>query len=364
MKINNTLKLIIAIVVSELAGIIGSVFTTPSIPMWYAGLVKPAFNPPSWVFGPVWTTLFALMGVSAWLVWKKLYSRFRGNDRENGNDKRIKIALGIFISQLVLNTLWSIIFFGLHSPGGAFIEIILLWLAILATIIAFAKISQPAAWLLVPYILWVSFASFLNYSIWQLNKNQEPNQEIVFCTQDAKLCPDGSYVSRTGPMCEFVPCPPPSPEATAGEAGGNDDLWNTITDDTAGITFQHPKRLLTEYISTVNWPPQVQVLNELFACTEAGLETDRVGLTERRSVDDRTYCVTKVTEGAAGSIYTQYTYAFPQEDQTVIFTFTLRSVQCGNYDDPQKTACENERTAFDLDSTVNQIARTLRFGGQ
>ena len=167
MKINNILrlrsgqafKLIIAIVVSELAGIIGSVFTTPAISSgWYATLARPALNPPAWVFGPVWTALYALMGIAAFLVWKK------GLERRD-----VKIALGIFIGQLVLNTLWSIIFFGLHSPGGAFVEIVLLWLAILATIIAFAKISRTAAWFLVPYIVWVSFAAYLNIMIWMLN---------------------------------------------------------------------------------------------------------------------------------------------------------------------------------------------------
>ncbi len=156
--INNTFKFIIAVVVSELAGIIGSVATVPAIEGWYAGIVKPAFNPPSWVFGPVWTTLFALMGIAAFLVWK------RGLDRRD-----VKIALSIFIAQLVLNTLWSIIFFGLQSPGGAMIEIILLWFAILATIITFAKISKSASWLLLPYIAWVSFAGFLNFTIWRLN---------------------------------------------------------------------------------------------------------------------------------------------------------------------------------------------------
>lgn len=156
---NNPIKLIIAIVVSELAGIIGSFFVTPSIAGWYSTLAKPALNPPNWVFGPVWTTLFALMGIAAFLVWKKGLNR-----------KDVRIALGIFIGQLVLNSLWSIIFFGLHSPLGAFIEIIFLWLAILVTIIAFTKISKPAAWFLVPYILWVSFASYLNYMIWMLNK--------------------------------------------------------------------------------------------------------------------------------------------------------------------------------------------------
>jgi len=158
MHINNFFKLVIAIAISELAGIIGSVFTAPSITGWYAGIIKPALNPPSWVFGPVWTTLFVLMGISAFLIWKK------GLDR-----KDVKIALGIFLGQLVLNTLWSIIFFGLHSPGGALVEIVFLWFAILATIITFFKISQPAAWLLVPYIFWVSFAMYLNYAIWSLN---------------------------------------------------------------------------------------------------------------------------------------------------------------------------------------------------
>lgn len=173
---SNTIKLIIAVVVSEAAGVIGSLFTTPAIQSgWYASLAKPALNPPAWVFGPVWTTLFALMGIAAFLVWRK------GLDR-----KDVKIALSIFLIQLVLNTLWSVIFFGLKSPGGAFVEIIFLWLAILATIIAFAKIFPPAggpavypvraffvsngAWLLlIPYILWVTFAMYLNYSIWVLN---------------------------------------------------------------------------------------------------------------------------------------------------------------------------------------------------
>jgi benzodiazapine receptor len=158
MKIQKPFKLIIAVVVCELAGIIGSFFTIPSIPTWYVGLAKPTLNPPAWVFGPVWTTLFALMGVGAFLVWKK------GLERRD-----VKIALGIFIGQLALNTLWPTIFFGLHSLGGALVEIIFLWLAILATMIAFYKTSKSATWLLIPYILWVSFAMYLNYAIWVLN---------------------------------------------------------------------------------------------------------------------------------------------------------------------------------------------------
>lgn len=158
MKLNNTLKLFIAIAGSESAGIIGSVFTAPAIAGWYAGLIKPTLNPPAWVFGPVWTTLYALMGIAAFLVWKK------GLDRKN-----VRIALCVFIGQLILNTFWSVLFFGLHRIDGALVEIIFLWLAIFATIIAFFKISKTAAWLLVPYLLWVSFAAYLNFALWTLN---------------------------------------------------------------------------------------------------------------------------------------------------------------------------------------------------
>ncbi len=184
MKTNDWLRLIIAIAISESAGIIGSIFTVPSISGWYAELVKPEFAPPNWVFGPVWTTLFALMGIAAFLIWKKkeeiaASSRALGTPR---NDRRINIALGIFAGQLALNILWSIIFFGLHNSGLAFINIIALWLAIAWAIIVFYKISPPsssawttegqgklAAYLLIPYIIWVSFAAYLNYSIWILN---------------------------------------------------------------------------------------------------------------------------------------------------------------------------------------------------
>lgn len=158
MRISNFFKLIIAIAVSEMAGVIGVFFTTPAIQSnWYAGIIKPAFNPPAGVFGPVWTTLYALIGISLFLIWR---------DERAANKN---IAYRFFIIQLILNAVWSIVFFYHHNIGGAFVEIVILWLAILATIIAFAKISKPAAWILVPYIFWVSFAGYLNYSIWVLN---------------------------------------------------------------------------------------------------------------------------------------------------------------------------------------------------
>lgn len=158
MKIKDYFRLAIAIAVSELAGIIGAIFTMPAIPTWYQTLTQPIVSPPAWIFAPVWTTLFALMGGAAFLIW-----------RPGQKNKNTKIALGLFGGQLLLNILWSFLFFGQHNPGAALIEIIILWLAILATIIAFFKISRAAGWLLVPYLLWVSFASYLNLAIWTLN---------------------------------------------------------------------------------------------------------------------------------------------------------------------------------------------------
>jgi translocator protein len=158
MKLNNPLKFIIAIAIPQLAGFIGSIFTTQSVSTWYTTLEKPVLNPPSWVFGPVWITLYFLMGLAVFLVWKKGFE-----------NKNVKVALIVFDIQLFLNVVWSILFFGLKRPGTALIEIICLWVTILVTIIMFAKVSRLAAWLLVPYILWVSFATYLNYSLWILN---------------------------------------------------------------------------------------------------------------------------------------------------------------------------------------------------
>jgi len=154
-----TLRLVIAILVCELAGVIGALFTRPSIQVWYAGLAKPSFNPPNWVFGPVWATLYALMGIAAWLIYEK---RAKGAD--------VRRLLGIFVAQLIVNVLWSIMFFGAHQILPAFVIIVALWVLIAAAIGLFAKISRPAALLLVPYILWVSFAAVLNASLYALNR--------------------------------------------------------------------------------------------------------------------------------------------------------------------------------------------------
>ena len=148
-------KLISSVLICQSAGIIGSFFTVSSVSTWYVTLHKPFFNPPAWVFGPVWITLYLLMGISLYLIWN--------------SKKKSKPAMVFFSVQLVLNSLWSILFFGLQNPLFAGIEIIILWIAILLTIVSFYKISRTAAYLLIPYILWVSFAAVLNFSIIYLN---------------------------------------------------------------------------------------------------------------------------------------------------------------------------------------------------
>ena len=151
-------KLTVSILVCQLAGFIGSFFTRPSIPAWYAMLKKPPFSPPNWLFAPVWISLYVMMGVSLFLVW-----------REGLHDRKVRAALGIFGVQLVLNTVWPMVFFGLRSPLVGLIEISVLWIAILLTILYFFRISRTAGFLLIPYILWVSFAAVLNFFIWTLN---------------------------------------------------------------------------------------------------------------------------------------------------------------------------------------------------
>jgi translocator protein len=124
---------------------------------WYAQLNKPSWNPPSWIFGPVWTLLYVMMGVAAWQVWKR------------GGFASQRRPLGLFLLQLALNAAWTPLFFGLRQPGIAFAEIVLLWVTLLATIISFHRVHKPAAGLLLPYLAWVTFASALNFTLWRLN---------------------------------------------------------------------------------------------------------------------------------------------------------------------------------------------------
>lgn len=152
------LKLGLAVIGVESVGILSSFFTISSIPTWYQALNKPFFNPPNWIFGPVWTILYILIGVSIFLVLEKA-----------SKNKRTFLS-SLFLVQLVLNFFWTFIFFGLHNPLLAFIEIIFLWISILVLILKFRKYSKTASIILIPYLLWVSFAALLNLSIFLLNK--------------------------------------------------------------------------------------------------------------------------------------------------------------------------------------------------
>lgn len=155
----NFFKLAASILICFLAAGIGTAFTASAVPTWYAALNKPFFSPPNYLFGPVWTVLYILMGFSLYIVWNK-----------GLKNKKVRSALYLFAIQLILNTVWSPVFFGAHSLLLAFIIILALWFYILKTIKAFAKIDKIASYLLYPYLAWVSFASILNFSVWLLNR--------------------------------------------------------------------------------------------------------------------------------------------------------------------------------------------------
>ena len=157
MERSDLIKLIVSVTCTVGLGSLGGLFTISEIPVWYAGLQKPSFNPPNWLFGPVWTMLYLLMGIAFYLIWKQPASPVKST------------ALLLFIIQFVLNFCWSFIFFKQHAIGMALIEIVLMWGMFFLTILWFGKISSLAAWLLVPYISWVSFATLLNTAIWKLN---------------------------------------------------------------------------------------------------------------------------------------------------------------------------------------------------
>ena len=156
----NYKKLIICLGLPQLAGLVGSIFTVSAIPAWYAGLQRPTFSPPNWVFGPAWILLYILMGISAYLIWSA---------HAKAPARQSKSSLILFWIHLFFNATWSIIFFGLQSPFWALLNIIIIWLFIIVLMIKFWKINKWATYLLIPYFLWVSFASILNYFIWYLN---------------------------------------------------------------------------------------------------------------------------------------------------------------------------------------------------
>ena len=154
---NKWIALAVFIGICFAAAACGAAFTRTALVEWYPMLRKPPWNPPDWIFGPVWTALYLMMAIAGWLIWL---------DR---NISAVGLALGFFLLQLILNASWTGIFFGMRNPGAAFIEIVALWIAIAATIFQFAQIRSAAAWMLIPYLAWVTFAATLNFTIWRLN---------------------------------------------------------------------------------------------------------------------------------------------------------------------------------------------------
>ncbi|MEO8234142.1 MAG: TspO/MBR family protein [Flavobacterium sp.] len=151
-------KLIISVLICQLVGIVSGLLSVTQNNIWYESIAKPSWNPPGYIFGPVWTVLYLLMGISLWIIWKS-----------NVYEPMKYEALLFFGSQLFLNFLWTILFFRFHSLSIAFIDIVLMFVLIFLTIFRFVEISKTAAWLLVPYISWVCFAAILNYNLWKLN---------------------------------------------------------------------------------------------------------------------------------------------------------------------------------------------------
>lgn len=182
--------------------------------------------------------------------------------------------------------------------------------------------------------------------LWQYfgGQNVEPTNESIVCLADAKLCPDGSYVSRIAPTCEFAACPLP-------------EGWETSSEN--GIQFSYPETLTTKYIDAFEWPPKVTVEDGEFSCEKVNLGDGPPERMIPRMVDGRQYCVTSADEGAAGSTYTTYTYATALDGKLISLNFVLRYPQCMNYDDPAQSECTAEREAFDLDGVIDRIVKTV-----
>ena len=171
----------------------------------------------------------------------------------------------------------------------------------------------------------------------------------VSCTMEAKLCSDGSVVGRIGPNCEFALCP--EEISIPG--------WKTFSDNQQGIEFQYPEKLPTNFMSVTEWPPKITISEESLFCPEAPPGNDLTGPI-RGIINNHIYCVGATVGAAAGSTYAEYTYATEKNGKLITLNFTLQSPQCDNYEDPQKTQCQDERSTFDLDGTIDQIIQSVK----
>ena len=201
-----------------------------------------------------------------------------------------------------------------------------------------------------PHILLVISIIVLMVGAFVFYVSKSPKKDNAICTAEVKLCLDGSYVGRSLPNCEFNKCPTPE-----------EMEWNNYSSAKEGIIFKYPKNFDTSYINVIDWPPKVQITDGDFSCNTGGEETQRAGETVEEIINEKSYCVTRESEGVAGSIYTSYAYATKIQGKMAYLTFSLRFVQCANYDDPKKTKCESERATFDPGPTIDVIAKSFVF---
>jgi len=307
----------------------------------------------NYVFSGGWADVLAhaavifVIGFFVSIIFYIFYRFFSGKKAGMFVKKSVGSLLGVFPYLILIITALNY-YYNYTNPLAFLVVVvfvimllidILFWLMFFKIIIR--KIDEGGGakmMFLALFIMAIIVASTSGFLIW---KNL--NQRTVMCSQEAKLCPDGSYVGRTGPNCEFASC--------------TDWGWKTTT---GTPSFDYPEKLPYKYISAVDWPPQIQELNQFFSCTEGGSEIMTAGQTKKQTIGGTEYCVTKESEGAAGSVYTQYAYAFERNNKTEILTFSLRFVQCANYDDPEKIECEKERNSFSIDNTVNWMAKSIK----
>ncbi len=185
------------------------------------------------------------------------------------------------------------------------------------------------------------------FVVWSMYGEQ--NEEGAVCTMEAKLCPDGSYVGRSGPRCEFATCP---------SGVSTEEEWTASPVTSGGVSFSYPKVLGTSFIRPSEWPPTVTVRNGVFACATGGAIAPNIQIV-MRTIQGSRYCVRTESEGAAGSVYTKYTYSKEEGEKMVTVEFVLRAPQCANYDAEKKTACTKEQQEFSPDSFVNRIIESV-----
>jgi uncharacterized protein (UPF0179 family) len=234
--------------------------------------------------------------------------------------------------------------------------------------------SKKIQFFLIVAILFTLSAS-IYVSISKKNTVRNLQKEIV-CTMEAKICPDGSFVGRTGPNCDFSPCPKENQKYT----------WRKMQNDALGIAYEYPEKLSTAYMHPVTWPPKVSVVkgvaekgavvfadfsevqvkvgvhpNEVFNCVESKNTNPGIPSVSKRMVDNRMYCVRSSSEGAAGSVYEADVYELYKEGRLITAEVIMQKPNCDNYDDPKKSECFGERETFDLDSIVDKILQSVLF---